>query len=194
VENGNVDNQAAYKTLMEKFTYGNAGKPGVYFDEENRRHLNSIKFAHAQVALSLAQSGQKDSARKVLEHYDQQVLESNFPYGMTSNMSNLHDYFSFRFLEACYQSGDLKLAQKVSSSLKKDLMQQMAYYKSLGENMTDEQMAINAQMMLQGKGGNLAEKQAPFAQDIISSYQILLQMEEWDKQYNGKPAPAPNLK
>ncbi|MBN9380167.1 MAG: DUF2723 domain-containing protein [Chitinophagaceae bacterium] len=196
VENANVDNREAYKTLMEKFTYGNAGTPGVYYDEENRRHLNSIKFAHAQVALSLAQAGEKDSARKVLEHYDQNVLESNFPYGMTSNMNNLHDYFSFRFLEACYQAGDLKLAQKVSASLKKDLTQQMAYYKSLGEGMTDEQMAVNAQMMMQGKGGNLSDRQAHFAQDIVSSYQILLQMEEWDKQYNGKPAttPAPGLK
>lgn len=195
MENGNVDNKEAYKTLMEKFTYGNADKPGVYYDEENRRHLNSIKFAHAQVALSLAQAGEKDSARKVLEHYDQNVLESNFPYGMTSNMNNLHDYFSFRFLEACYQAGDLKLAQKVSASLKKDLMQQMAYYKSLGESMADEQMAINAQMMMQGKGGNLSDRQAHFAQDIVSSYQILLQMEEWDKQYNGKPAvTAPNFK
>ncbi len=191
VENANVDNREAYKTLMEKFTYGNAGTPGVYYDEENRRHLNSIKFAHAQVALSLAQAGEKDSARKVLEHYDQNVLESNFPYGMTSNMNNLHDYFSFRFLEACYQAGDLKLAQKVSASLKKDLTQQMAYYKSLGEGMTDEQMAVNAQMMMQGKGGNLSDRQAHFAQDIVSSYQILLQMEEWDKQYNGKPAPTP---
>jgi hypothetical protein len=196
MENSNVDNQEAYKTLMEKFTYGNADKPGVYYDEENRRHLNSIKFAHAQVALSLAQAGEKDSARKVLEHYDQHVLESNFPYGMTSNMNNLHDYFSFRFLEACYQAGDMKLAQKVTASLKKDLMQQMAYYKSLGESMTDEQMAVNAQMMMQGKGGNLSDRQAHFAQDIVSSYQILLQMEEWDKQYNGKPAPAvqPGLK
>ena len=29
-----VDNEAAYKTIMEKFAYGNADKPGVYYDEE----------------------------------------------------------------------------------------------------------------------------------------------------------------
>jgi hypothetical protein len=70
----------------------------------------------------------------------------------------------------------------------------MAYYKSLGENMTDEQLAVSAQMMLQGKGGNLSEKQTKFAQDILSSYQLLLQMQEWDKQYNGTPAAQPPLK
>jgi hypothetical protein len=191
VENGNVDNETAYKTIMEKFAYGGADKPGVYYDEENRRHLNSIKYAHAQVALSLASAGQKDSARKLLEHYDKNVLESNFPYGMTSNQNNLHDYFSFRFLEACYVSEDWALAKKVNASVKKDLAQQMRYYKSFGDNMTDEQLAINAQMLLQGKGGNLTDKQAPFAQDILSTYQMMMQMGDWEKQYSkGTPAPG----
>jgi hypothetical protein len=187
----NVDNEVAYKTLMEKFTYGNAGTPGVYYDEENRRHLNSIKYAHAQVAESLAAAGKKDSARKVLERFDQNVLQSNFPYGMTSNQNNLHDYFSFRFLEACYSSEDWTLAKKVDASLKKDLQQQMRYYASLGDPMSDEQLAVNAQMMLQGKGGNLAERQTNFAQDIMSSYQLLMQINEWEKQYaKGTPAPG----
>ena len=192
VENGNVDNDISYQTIMQKFAYGNADKEGVYYDEENRRHLNSIKYAHAQVALSLATAGKKDSARKILEHFDQQVLQSNFPYGMTSNQNNLHDYFSFRFLEACYESDDLTLAKKVNASLKKDLQQQMRYYKSLGdnENIQDEQLAINAQMVLQNKGGNLSDKQAQFAQDILSSYQLLMQMGEWEKQYTKNNTPA----
>jgi hypothetical protein len=186
----NVDNDVSYKTIMEKFAYGGAGTPGVYFDEENRRHLNSIKYAHAQLAESLVAAGKKDSARKVLEHFDQNVLQSNFPYGMTSNQSNLHDYFSFRFLEACYTSEDLALAKKVAGSLKKDLDQQMRYYKSLGDNMTDEQLAINAQMQQQGKGGNLNEVQSEFANDILSAYQMLMQLNEWEKQYS-KGAPHP---
>jgi hypothetical protein len=190
VENGNVDNEVAYQTIMEKFAYGNADKEGVYYDEENRRHLNSIKYAHAQVALSLAAAGNKDSARKVLDHFDQKVLQSNFPYGMTSNQNNLHDYFSFRFLEACYMSEDFTLARKVNASLKKDLEQQMRYYKSLGESMPDEQLAINAQMAMQGKGGNLSERQMQFVQDILSSYQILMQLNEWEKQYTKNNTPA----
>ncbi len=185
VENSTVDNDVAYKTIMEKFAYGNAGTEGVYYDEENRRHLNSIKYAHAQVAMSLAQAGKKDSARILLEHFDKNVLQSNFPYGMTSNQSNLHDYFSFRFLEACYVSGDLTLASKVATSVKKDLLQQMRYYKSLGDNtnVPDEQLAMNAQMNLQGKGGNLGDKQLEFASDILSSYQMLMQMGDWERQY-----------
>jgi hypothetical protein len=90
------------------------------------------------------------------------------------------------FLLACYQSGDLTLAQKVANSLKKDLTQQMRYYNSLGESMSDEQLAINAQMVMQGKGGNLSERQGQFVQDILSSYQLLMQLAEWNKQFAEK--------
>ena len=68
------------------------------------------------------------------------------PYGMTSNRGNMHDIFSFHFLQACYAAEDWTLARKVDASMKKDLQQQMAYYKSLGDNMADEQLAMNAQM------------------------------------------------
>lgn len=199
VENANsrnvdaIDNDNAYQTIMEKFAFGDASTPGVYYDEENRRHLNTIKLAIAQTAQSLAEAGRKDSARKVLEHYDQNVLQVNMPYGMTSNQGNYHNIFSFRFLGACYAAEDWTLAKKVDASLKKDLQQQMVYYKSLGENMTDEQLAMNAQMYLQKGGGNLGDRQFDFAQDILSTFQLLYQISEWEKQYaKGPPAPPGN--
>ncbi len=193
VTTGGADNDASYKLIMDKFAYGNAGTEGVYYDEENRRHLNSIKFTHAQVAMSLAAAGKKDSARRVLEHYDQNVLQSNMPYGMTSNQGNLHDYFSFDFLQACMMAGDSTLALKVSASLKKDLAQQMRYYKSLGDpNITDEQLAINANMVLQGKGGNLSDLQSKyFAQDIVSTFRMQLQLAQWENQKQTK-GTSPN--
>jgi hypothetical protein len=180
---GNYNNDVAYNNIMNKFSYGNAAAKGVYYDEENRRHLNTLRAAHAQLALSLIEAGKKDSARNILEHFDQNVLESNFPYGMTSNRGNQHNRISMSFLLAAYQSGDTILAKKVSASLKKDLEQQLRYYRSLGENLPDEQLAINAQMLLQGKGGNLSERQANFAQDILSSFQMLMQANEWEKQF-----------
>ncbi len=180
---GYYNNDLAYKNMMTKFDFGNASTPGVYYDEENRRHLNTLRASHAQLALSLIDAGKKDSARNLLEHFDKNVLESNFPYGMTSNRGNQHNRISMSFLLACYESGDLTLASKVYASLKKDLQQQMRYYNSLGENLSNEQLAINAQMILQNKGGNLSEKQAGFAQDILSSYQMLMQLEDWNKQF-----------
>ncbi|HTS45598.1 MAG TPA: DUF2723 domain-containing protein [Puia sp.] len=185
VENDKIDNDVAYKNIMQKFAYGNAAYPGVYYDEENRRRMNNIKLAHAELAISLAQSGRKDLATTVLEHFDQNVSEANFPYGLTSNRGNQHDVISLMFLQACYLSGDFSLAKKVMYSLQKDLQQQMLYYKSLGENdnITDEQLAGTAYQLLQGKGNNLSDKQTAFASDIVSSYQLLRQINEWQKQF-----------
>jgi hypothetical protein len=112
------------------------------------------------------------------------VLQSNVPYGMTSNRANFHNSISADFLEAAYSSGELNLARKVNQSLKKDLDEQMIYYNSLGEeNMNGEQLAMQAAGILNNKGGNLSDKQRPFAYDILSTYQILQQLKQWEQQY-----------
>jgi Tfp pilus assembly PilM family ATPase len=107
------------------------------------------------------------------------------PYGMTTNRGNLHNIFSEQFLEACYLSDDFSLAKKVADSIKKDLREQLDYYTSLGDE-TQEQMLNNAWLLLQGKAGDLSNKQAAFAQDIISSYQLLQQLEKWEKEFQTK--------
>jgi hypothetical protein len=184
IENDPVDLQLSYSNIMQKFVYGNPGKKAVYYDEENRRRLNIIKLAHAQVALRLAEAGKKELAKQVLQHFDQHVPESNFPYGMTSNLGNRHDAISLAFLQACYLSGDLNLARKVAASVKKDIQQQIRYYQSQGEmNTGDQALANAAYLFLQNKGNNLSEKQIPFAQDILSSYQMLHQLEAWEKEF-----------
>jgi Protein of unknown function (DUF2723) len=193
-DKGGVDNDNAYNTIMTKFAYGSANKPGVYYDEENRRHLNSIRMAHSQLAFSLVDAGKKDSARNILEHFDKNVLESNFPYGMTSNRGNQQDAISTDFLQACYAAGDLTLAKKVEASLKKDLQQQMRYYKSLGDESSDDQLANNAYMLLQGKGGNLSDRQQQFTQDIFTTYRMLMQIDQLDKQFSAKPSIDNKLK
>jgi hypothetical protein len=188
--NGSYNNDVAYRNMMTKFAYGNAITPGVYYDEENRRHLNTLRAAHAQLALSLIDIGKKDSASKLLQHFDDNVLESNFPYGMTANRGNQHNKISMSFLLACYESGNMTLAAKVAASLKKDLSQQLRYYNSLGDSQPNEQLAVNAQMAVQQKGGNLNNNQIGYAQDILSSFQMLRQMDDWSKQFATPPSKA----
>jgi hypothetical protein len=183
-QQNSVDNEVAYNNIMQKFGYGHAARKGVYFDEENRRRMNIIKLTHAQVALSLAQAGKLQQAQQVLERYDQQVNQDNMPYGMTSNRGNMHNIYSLQFLQACYAAGDRSLAKKVADSIKSDLQQQLSYYASLGDATTSQdQMVNNAWMLVQGKPGELSYKQAAFAQDIVSCYQLLQQMNKWQQEY-----------
>ena len=133
-----VKNNSGFNTdwmvdkLMNKFGFGSANIKGVYFDEQNRLHLNNIRMAYAEAAANLADNNRKEEARKVLDKADKGILNENHPYAMVSRY-NEHNRMSFRFLEACYRADYKDLASKISTSLHKDLTQQMNYYNNLPE-------------------------------------------------------------
>ncbi len=133
VKNGEVNRDWAYNVMMNKFQFGNANVPGVYYDEENRRHLNTIRMQFAQVGNNLADHGKKEEAKKLLERCDKNMLQQNFPYGLVSRRQQ-QNQISGQFLLAAYKSGDSALAQKVTNSLRKDLEQQITYFNSLDES------------------------------------------------------------
>ncbi|MGV3766769.1 MAG: DUF2723 domain-containing protein [Chitinophagaceae bacterium] len=156
--------------LLNKFSSGNADKQGVYFDEENRRHLNTIRLAYAELGGQLADMNRKEEANKILNKGDALMLESNMPYGMPSTVRGYpHNLVSMRFLEAALKAGNKELSTKVSASLRKDLEQQMRYYSALPES---KQMSLMREMQ--------------FAQ------QLMQMQNELEKQYSaGTKPPSP---
>lgn len=152
-----INTKRSYEVLKNKFAYGSANIPGVYFDEENRRHLIGIRQAFAEVANQLAIEGQKDKAIELLNLADKNMLAENFPYGLASRQ-NQHNTVSTQFLEAAYRAGDKKLATKVSAALTKDLQEQMAYYAYLG-NMSTAELNQAVQDILSNKADNLSNEQ-----------------------------------
>lgn len=149
VEGSTVNTDWSYQVFMNKFGFGNADMHGVYFDEENRRHLNTIRRAEVDIAFDLINKGRKDSAKAILERTDKEMLQENFPYGMTSR-GNDHDQLSLAVMQAAYLSGDSALAVKVGKAVKTDLQQQIKFYNSLdgwrADNLAYEKQ--NAQDML----------------------------------------------
>ncbi|RYF90507.1 MAG: DUF2723 domain-containing protein, partial [Chitinophagaceae bacterium] len=132
VMNKEINQDWVKDKLMNKFAFGNANKPGVYYDEENRRHLNSIRLAFAQAAANFADAGRTKEASQMLHKADTMMLQENFPYGMVSR-GQQHNQIALQFLFAAYKAGDMALADKVSNILKKDMQQQASYYESLSE-------------------------------------------------------------
>ncbi|MEO6916954.1 MAG: DUF2723 domain-containing protein [Chitinophagaceae bacterium] len=147
--------------LMNKFGFGNANIKGVYFDEQNRLHLNTIRMAYADAAASLADLNRKEEAKKVLHKADDNILVENHPYAMVSK-NNQHNYMSFKFLEAAYKSGDAALAEKVSKALHKDFTQQINYYNSLSD-----------------------QRQENMRTEIQSAQQLMQMLDMMDGQYKG---------
>jgi len=151
--------------LMNKFGFGSADIKGVYFDETNRLHLNTIRMAYAEAAAAAADQGNKDIAKKVLDKADKGILEENMPYAMVSS-NNRHNYFTFKFLEACYKAGYKELADHVSKALHKDFDQQMSYYRNLSDS-----------------------RQESMRQEIAGAQQLSQMLQMLDAQYNNGNAP-----
>jgi hypothetical protein len=133
VKNSDVNTDWSYNVMMTKFRFGNANVPGVYFDEENRRHLNTIRMQVAQVANALAEENKKQEAKALLQKCDSMMLPQNFPYGLASRRQQ-QNQISGQFLLAAYKAGDTVLAKKVSNALRKDLEQQIVYFNNLNAN------------------------------------------------------------
>ena len=144
VKNSDINTNWTQDKLMNKFVFGNADKIGIYFDEENRRHLGTIRSTYADLAKSLSAEGRFDEAKAALNKADKMLNESNYPYGL-SNRFNSHNRISEDFLKACLFAGDSALAKKVGDAIKKDLKQQLAYYQSLSGSKA-EYMQMEAYM------------------------------------------------
>jgi Protein of unknown function (DUF2723) len=174
----------SYNKMVNQFTFGNANTAGVYFDEENRRHLMGLRQSYAQLAIFLSETGNKDSAKNVLNTIDKGISDKNFPYGMTSNRQNSYNAISLGLLDASYRCGNNELAKKISGQLEKDLKQQLAFYQSLGDSeMSDNDLMRNVSQAMKGEGTNFSDKQMAYVQDIGSSLQILANLNRLKSQY-----------
>jgi len=159
-----INSRVSYEVLKNKFAFGSANIPGVYFDEENRRHLVGIRQSYAEAANQLAMEGQTEKAKELLNIADKNLLAENFPYGLVSRQ-NQHNTISIQFLEAAYKAGDKKLAAKVSASLSKDLNEQLAYYAYIG-GMSIAEMNQAVQDLMSNKADNLNNDQRGMFMEI----------------------------
>ena len=175
VKNSEVNQDWVLDKMMNKFVFCNADKHGVYYDEENRRHLITIRQAYAMASLNLAQSNRKQEARKMLDKCDSMMLQENFPYGMVSR-GQQHNYVSMIMLQAAYLSEDSTLVNKISKSLKKDLQQQLTYYASLDED--------------KGSVFDFADQSGRKRGDKNEVERYLMQMQSFEQQFKKLLSPA----
>jgi len=183
-----VNNSWAYEKLMKDFAFGGSDRKGTYYDEENRRHLISIRQSYAEVANSLAGSGQKEEAKKILERLDKNMLTDNMPYGLVSRQ-NQHNMVSAQLAEAAFRAGDMTLAEKITGALKKDLADQLAYYAYLGD-MSVNELYQAIQDIMSNKADNLSNRQKALFIDMRQAYALQEYLKNMESIYKGSAAPA----
>jgi hypothetical protein len=80
----------------------------------------------------------KDSALNVLRYMDKNIMETNFPYAMTTP-GNMHNYTSIQTIYAYYMAGDAKRADELADKVIRDCEQQLRYYGGLpASKMTND--------------------------------------------------------
>lgn len=134
IRDNNTD--VMYNNMMKKFHFGAADISGVYFDEENRRHLLNIRATYAEAAGNLADQGRKQEALNLLNKAEQGISPQNLPYAMVSRY-NSHNQTALIYLEAAYKAGNQQLASKLTTTIQKDLNDQKKYYEYLRTEKED---------------------------------------------------------
>ena len=119
--------------LLHKFRSGGADHAGVYYDEENRRHLLSIRETFSSAAAALADQGRKQEALAMLDRSDALLDTAALPFAMVSR-GNDHDRYSMLYLQVAYKLGDSARIKRLDADLRKDLTEQKAYYEYMKNN------------------------------------------------------------
>lgn len=134
IRDNNTD--VMFKTLMTQFRSGGANIPGVYFDEENRRHLLSVRSTYGEAAGNMADGNRKPEALELLKKSESMIIPQDLPYAMASRY-NSHNQTALIYMEAAYKAGDTQLAEKLRTAINKDLQDQKAYYTYLQNEKED---------------------------------------------------------
>lgn len=124
-----------FTRMRDKFEFGGAGRKGIYYDEENRRHLLDIRETFAEAAGNLADKGRKEDALKLLEKLEKGMHPENLPYAMPSRYyGSSHNQTGLILLEAYYKAGKKDMAEKVRQAMRKDMQQQKEYYEYMKDS------------------------------------------------------------
>jgi len=158
-----VNVEPMFQHMMTKFTNGHADVKGVYFDEENRRHLYTIRQSFGDLAKGLIAKGKMEDAKKVVMRADSLIPNINVPYGIPSRIE-LHNQASYTLMEAAYECGATELGKKIYNELNKDFTQHMEYLAALGD-MTTKQL-----------------------EDIVMQYSQMSYMERFEQQQGKQPS------
>jgi hypothetical protein len=102
-EFGMIDPVVMYDNVMNKFTWGNAGDPKVYLDENNRRMFSNFKRLFASLGKDLVIRGDTVKAIEVAHRGLEIVPVQNMP----------NDYFSIGIAEVLIMAGKREEGEKL---------------------------------------------------------------------------------
>ncbi len=122
-EQGMVDTRVMYDHMMNDFRFGNAEKPGVYLDENNRRMFDVFRRQFARLAKSLAIEGDTVRAVAAAQRGLAMVPPEKMPY----------NYFAIDLGEALAMAGEREAAAAHFSNIADNAVAVLRFIAALPE-------------------------------------------------------------
>jgi hypothetical protein len=106
-EFGMIDSDEMYDNMMNKFTWGNAEKPGVYLDENNRRMFSNFRRIFGTLGKDLLTKGDTTKAIAAAHRGLELVPSSKMP----------NDFFSLGLAEVLIRAGEKVEGEKILNEI-----------------------------------------------------------------------------
>ncbi len=119
---GRVNTEIMYSNLMNKFKFGNINDKDVHVDSDLRRMTINFRGNYARLAEALTKKGDKKRALEVLDRSLEMMPDDAAPF----------DMYMYGTIESYYETGNYKRANEVTEQVANRLLQDLAYYKTLG--------------------------------------------------------------
>lgn len=106
-EFGMIDSNEMYENMMNKFKWGNAEKPGVYLDENNRRMFSNFRRIFGTLGKDLLAKGDTTRAIAVAHRGLELVPASKMP----------NDFFSLGLAEVLMMTGEKEEGERILNEI-----------------------------------------------------------------------------
>jgi hypothetical protein len=123
-EGGYTDLEKSLNLFLNVYTYGNAERNDVYFDEKNRLMFASYRINSARLAEDLTAAGRKPEAVKVLDKVVKGISERSY----------LYDQTMFYIVQAYYRAGAPEKGRPIALKLARNFEDDAKWIFSLGED------------------------------------------------------------
>lgn len=124
-----INTEKCMDLVLNKFQYGGADRGDVYFDQTNRRMLNTPRVLAFQLADHLLRNERKEDAIKILNHVMTKISDKSFPIGMSQEDRTL-----ILITSLYIKAGDKENAKKMLTALMQFVDDEVAYTQTLSES------------------------------------------------------------
>ena len=123
----NIDVDRMYENLMTKFRFGGLDNPDIYLDETVMRMCWTHRRLFATLAMALAEEGDMERARKVVEKAEEAVPETTVPHSYNSGSLDLATVWTF--------CGDFKKASDICEKVATTCGEYLRWYANMSPHM-----------------------------------------------------------